>query len=258
MCRLNRRVRKQLTEVLHFLDSDKLLVSLQPRFYVRVSWAVLYLMTNLLATSAAHILVASLLVLGMICGLLFILVVILRLVSAILATRGLFAGLAAAPPHLATVVALMRAAAPIVIFFLVVLFATLFARLEPAVKLSLASNELLDSHLGFLFIHCQLLTGLRQIYNLLLGVIVFLATRSKLLVQFYLTLLRSRLFEVVLLLDLFLFPVKHLGVLPELVSILLQLGEVVLQFVQLYRLLLARPSQLFDLPGQLVAQLLVG
>ena len=119
-------------------------------------------MTNLLTTSAAHILVASLLVLGMIRGLLFILLVILRLVSAILATRGLFAGLAAAPPHLAAEVALMGAAAPVVVFFLVELFAALLAGLQTTIELALASDELLNSQLGFLLVHGKLFAGLLQ------------------------------------------------------------------------------------------------
>ena len=99
----------------------------------------------------------------------------------VLATKRLSASLATAPPHLATVLALMGPAAPVVVLVFVVLLAALFAGLQAAVKLSFALDKLLDPSLRLLLVHGELLAGFLQIQNLVHVVIVLLVKVSKLL-----------------------------------------------------------------------------
>ena len=147
--RLDDAVCKQFPEVLHLLDSDELLVDLCACLDVRVPSALIDRVPDLLAAGAANILLLHFLVsLLVICHVLIF--VVLALVLTELATRLLLARLSAAPPHLATVVALVHPAAPVVVFLFVVLLAAVLACFEATIELSLTLDKLLDSQLRFL------------------------------------------------------------------------------------------------------------
>jgi len=97
---------------------------------------------DLLAAGAPDVLLALIFV-SLILLLVFLLVVF-AVVLAFVAPGGLFAGLAAAPPHLTAVVTPVRFAAPVKVFFFTELLAAILARLKARVKLAFALDELLD------------------------------------------------------------------------------------------------------------------
>jgi len=101
-------------------------------------------MTYLLATCAADVLLALLLV-SILIVIHFLILIILGLVLAELATGLIFADLAAAPPHLTAIITLMLATGPVEVLFIRVLLAAIFASLEATIKLSFPLDELLDS-----------------------------------------------------------------------------------------------------------------
>ena len=116
-------------------------------------------MAYLFASGTPHVLV----VLGISIVLIvrhIVVLVILRLVLAELAAWLVLALLAAAPPHLAAIVTLVLPTAPVEILTLTVLLITVLARLEAAVKLALALDELLNADLGLFLFQSQLFTGL--------------------------------------------------------------------------------------------------
>ena len=63
--------------------------------------------------------------------------------------------------------------APVEVLFLLVLFAALLASLEPAVKLALPLNELLDSDLGLFFLSAELLHHSLQVEYLVFVITLF-------------------------------------------------------------------------------------
>ena len=89
-----------------------------------------------------------------------ILILVLGLMLTILAAQLVLSEFATAPPHLATELAVVRTAAPIKVFFLVKLSATLFARLHARVEFAFTLNQFLDAYLGLLLVHRQLLASL--------------------------------------------------------------------------------------------------
>jgi hypothetical protein len=101
--------------------------------------------TNLLTASAAYILIYLLFTLLFICQV--VVFVILALVLAELAPRLVLPLLTTAPPHLATIVALMLSTTPIEVFFFIVLLTAGFTRFKSTVELSLPLDEFLDSEL---------------------------------------------------------------------------------------------------------------
>ena len=149
---LHDRVGKKLAEVFHARDSLKLFVGLCQSLDVRIPCTVLNRVANRLAADAAHIL-AILLVTILSSVVIVLLVLVLRLVRAVLAAELVLSELTAAPPHLATKLAIMRAAAPLKVLLLIVLTAALLASLHPGVEFALALNQLLDAYLGFVFVH---------------------------------------------------------------------------------------------------------
>ena len=217
--RRNNRISVKLTEVLHLLDPIEFLICLGTRLNVWISCTVVDQVTDLFAASAAYILLALLLVVVLLLvGLLIF--VIFRLVHAELTSWLILANFTTAPPHLATVVALMHSARPIVVFLFWVLLATVLASLEATVKLALSLDELLDSKLRFLFLQTELLDGLLQVENVVLEVIVLLAALGERFLKFGFTLFAHLLVMIVLSLYLLLTLVDVAKVITELITLL--------------------------------------
>lgn len=130
-------VGEQLAEVLHLLDSLELRIDFGSSLDIGVSRTVSDVMADLFATGAPDILLA----LGLLAFLLVshvVVLLVLALVLAALASKLVLSSLAAAPPHLATVVTLMLPTAPVEVFLFVVLFAAVLAGLQARVKLAFA------------------------------------------------------------------------------------------------------------------------
>ena len=134
-------------------------------------------------------------------GVLFILIVILGLVSAVPTAKLVLAKFATAPPHFATVRAIMSSAAPLEVFFFIVLSATIFASLHPGIEFTFALDELLNSNFRFLLVHVKLLTGLLKCQNFFKMIIVLLIDLGDLLLKLCLPILEIELVVCVLLLD---------------------------------------------------------
>ena len=200
MSRLHYRVGEKFSKVLHLLNSREFCVHFGTCLDVRVPCAVVDRVTNLFAACAADVLLRLCLI-----ALLFVIhiffFIVFGLVLAVLASRLILGRLTAAPPHLATVVALMHTTTPIVILFIVEFFATVFACLEATVKLAFTLDEFLYAQLGLLLVHGKLLASLLERQDLVLDVIELLVDPCQLLGEFYLTLLARGLVKLVLLLQ---------------------------------------------------------
>jgi len=171
--RLDDAVGEELTEVRHSLDALELLIGLLAGFDVGVARAVLYGVTNFFTTEAAHILFALLAVaIVVVVHVVLIIFIILGLVRAELTATRVLARLTAAPPHLTAVLALMNRTTPLEVLFFVVLLSALFASEQTRVELALPLDQLLNSQLGLLLVHGQLLARFLQIENLVEVVVV--------------------------------------------------------------------------------------
>ena len=171
---LHDAIGEKLSEVLHFLDSNEFLVGFRSRLDVRIAGALGDCVPDLFAAGTTDILARCLLVIVVLIGHILILI-ILALVLAILAPELVFALPSTAPPHLPTVVTLMHPAAPVEIFFLIVLLAAILARLEATVVFTFALDQFLDPQLRLLLLHRKLLAGLLQIDYFLAIFVVFLS-----------------------------------------------------------------------------------
>ena len=122
-------VREELPIVLDRLNSLHVLLRFSFRLKVWISWALFDSVTDLLATETSYIpeLFGLILLVLLLPGV--ILIILLALVLADLAPLGLLGCLAAAPPHLARVLARVRATRPVIILLFQVLLAALFAYL---------------------------------------------------------------------------------------------------------------------------------
>ena len=132
---------------------------------IGVARALLYLVTDLLAAIATNVLLLLLLVLAL--GVPSIIIfVVLALVLAKLTARSVFGTLAAAPPHLAAPVTLMRPTRPVVVLLLEVLLAALFADLLVVLSSESSILQLRNALLHLVALHLELLALLSHLLKL--------------------------------------------------------------------------------------------
>ena len=254
--RLDNAISKELSEVLHFLDSDEFLINLGAGLDIWVACTLRDSVADLFTTGASDILIRRLLVVLLLIGHVLILI-IFALVLAILAAELVLALATTAPPHLATVVTLMHPTTPIEVLFLIVLLAAVFARLEPTVEFALSLDQLLNPQLRLLLLHGELLARLLKIYDLFAILVVFFCHLGQLLLQLDFSILGCSLVEGVVLLNLLLVLVKLSSVASERVPLLQHLALLVPHIFDLIGQLLIGLTQQLDLPIHLVTQSLV-